>query len=42
MPLNRAYRCVYVLRYLQVARKYALPITAADRDTARTIMPTCR
>jgi hypothetical protein len=42
MPLNRAYRCVYVLRYLQVARKYALPITAADRDTATTIMPTCR
>ncbi len=42
MPLNRAYRCVYVLRYLQVARKYTLPITAADRDAAKTIMPTCR
>nr|WP_202893662.1 HNH endonuclease family protein [Kribbella italica] len=42
MPLNRAYRCVYVLRYLQVARKYTLPITAADQDSAKTIMPTCR
>jgi hypothetical protein len=42
MPLNRAYRCVYVLRYLQVAHKYTLPITAADRDTAKTIAPTCR
>lgn len=28
MPLNR-YRCTYVLRYLQIARKYMLPITAA-------------
>ncbi|MEV6286116.1 HNH endonuclease family protein [Kribbella sp. NPDC051770] len=42
MPLNKAFRCVYVLRYLQVAHKYALPITAADRDTARTIAPTCK
>ncbi|MEV4267341.1 HNH endonuclease family protein [Kribbella sp. NPDC049584] len=30
MPLNRSYRCTYVLRYVQVAYKYALPITAAE------------
>jgi hypothetical protein len=41
MPLNRSYRCTYVLRYLQVARKYTLPVTVADRDTARTISRTC-
>ncbi|MFI7068117.1 HNH endonuclease family protein [Kribbella sp. NPDC050124] len=26
LPINRSYRCIYVLRYLQVARKYALPM----------------
>jgi hypothetical protein len=41
MPLNRSYRCTYVLRYLQVAHKYALPITAADRDAAQTITRSC-
>ncbi|MEU4392649.1 DUF1524 domain-containing protein [Kribbella sp. NPDC023855] len=41
MPINRAYRCTYVLRYLQVARKWSLPITAADRDSARTITHIC-
>ncbi|MFC5266150.1 HNH endonuclease family protein [Kribbella qitaiheensis] len=41
LPLNRTYRCTYVLRYLQVAHKYALPITTADRDAARTITRTC-
>ena len=41
MPLNRRYRCTYVLQYLQVARKYALPITAADRDAAQAITRTC-
>jgi hypothetical protein len=41
LPLNRAYRCTYVLRYLQVAHKYALPITTADRDSAQTIIRTC-
>jgi hypothetical protein len=41
MPINRGYRCTYVLRYLQVARKYALPITAADRDTAHLITRSC-
>jgi hypothetical protein len=37
LPINRNYRCTYVLRYLQVARKYALPITANDRDAAQAI-----
>ncbi|TDW70281.1 HNH endonuclease family protein [Kribbella pratensis] len=41
LPLNRSYRCTYVLRYLQVAYKYALPITAADRDAANAITRTC-
>ena len=41
MPINRSYRCTYVLRYLQVARKYTLPITAADRDAAQAITSSC-
>ena len=41
LPINRGYRCTYVLRYLQVARKYTLPITAADRDTAQAITRSC-
>jgi hypothetical protein len=41
LPINKAYRCTYVLRYLQVADKYRLPITKDDADAARTILPTC-
>jgi hypothetical protein len=41
MPINRSYRCTYVLRYLEVARKYALPITADDRDAAQAITQSC-
>lgn len=41
MPINRAYRCTYVLRYLQVARKWSLPITADDRDSAKAITHIC-
>jgi hypothetical protein len=41
LPINHSYRCTYVLRYLQVARKYALPITAADRNAAQAITRTC-
>ncbi|WP_329483918.1 HNH endonuclease family protein [Kribbella sp. NBC_01484] len=41
LPINRNYRCTYVLRYLQVAGKYALPITAADGDAARATTRTC-
>lgn len=41
IPVNKAYRCAYVLRYLQVADKYDLPITKADADTARAVLPSC-
>lgn len=41
LPINRSYRCTYVLRYLQVARMYRLPITTADRDAAQAITRTC-
>ncbi|MGW7682829.1 HNH endonuclease family protein [Kribbella sp. NPDC054772] len=41
LPINRGYRCTYVLRYLQVARKYQLPITAADRGAAQAITQSC-
>ena len=41
LPINRSYRCTYVLRYLQVAHKYTLAITAADRDAAQAITRSC-
>jgi CRISPR/Cas system Type II protein with McrA/HNH and RuvC-like nuclease domain len=41
IPINRSYRCTYVLRKLQVARKYTLPITTADRDAAQVITRSC-
>lgn len=41
MPLNKAYRCAFVLRYLRVADEWGLPVTKADADAARTIAPTC-
>lgn len=41
LPINKAFRCAYVLRYLQVADKWELPITKADADAARGILPTC-
>lgn len=41
MPINRAYRCTYVLRYLQVASKWSLPITAGDRDSVKAISRIC-
>jgi hypothetical protein len=42
LPINRNYRCIYVLKYLQVAHKYTLPITTADRDAAKAITPSCQ
>ncbi|TDD49981.1 HNH endonuclease [Kribbella antibiotica] len=41
LPINRKYSCTYVLRYLQAARKWSLPITAADRDSVKAINRTC-
>lgn len=41
LPVNRAYRCRYVARYLKVAATYELPITQTDRDAARALAPHC-
>lgn len=41
LPINAAYRCAYVGRYLQVAKQYDLPVTPADHAAASDIMPSC-
>lgn len=41
LPINRNYRCTYALRYLQVASKWSLPITTADRDSVKAITRLC-
>lgn len=41
MPLNKGFRCEYVLRYLRVAVQYKLPITQDDAAAARAVLPTC-
>ncbi|MEU0659342.1 HNH endonuclease family protein [Streptomyces lavendulocolor] len=33
LPPDRSVRCAYAVRFAQVAKKYALPVTAADKDT---------
>lgn len=35
LPHNRAVRCAYAVRIAQVALKYALPVTAADKEMMR-------
>lgn len=35
LPPDRAIRCAYVVRFAQVALKYRLPVTEADRRTMR-------
>ncbi|MFC0624080.1 HNH endonuclease family protein [Kribbella deserti] len=42
MPINKAFRCTYLLRYLRVAAKYGLPITKDDQQSVQTLLPTCR
>jgi hypothetical protein len=42
LPLNKSFRCTYVLRYLHVAAKYKLPITRDDQAAALTLAPTCK
>ncbi|QNE76903.1 DUF1524 domain-containing protein [Streptomyces finlayi] len=32
LPPNKRVRCAYVVRFAQVARKYEMPVTAADKD----------
>lgn len=41
LPINAAFRCEYVARFIAVAIAYELPITVADRDTVRTLEPRC-
>jgi hypothetical protein len=41
LPLNKSFRCTYVVRYLHVAAKYKLPITRDDQVAAQTLAPTC-
>ena len=41
MPLNASYRCSYVVRYLEVAIAYELPIVQADHEAARILAPYC-
>ncbi|MFC7730392.1 HNH endonuclease family protein [Actinomadura keratinilytica] len=36
-----AFRCEYGIRYIAVARKYALPVTRADRDALRGFLDRC-
>lgn len=41
LPVNAGYRCTYVATYLKVARRYQLPITQEDRDTASRLSKQC-
>ena len=41
LPPWRAYRCRYLVRYLRVAVHYDLPISAADADAVRRVLPSC-
>jgi len=36
LPPNKAVRCSYVVRFAQVARRYRLPVTAADKTMMAT------
>ncbi len=41
LPPRTAYHCRYVLRYLQVALRYGLSVTAADVATMRDVASRC-
>lgn len=41
LPPSRAYRCKYVARQIAVKTKYALWLTAAERDQMATILAAC-
>lgn len=41
LPPDPNYHCTYLLRYLQVAEKYDLPITIADEAAVRNAAPRC-
>jgi hypothetical protein len=38
---RRAFQCAYAARYIAVAKKYALPVTAADHDALRGFVESC-
>lgn len=41
LPVNGAFRCAYVTRYLEVAVTYRIPVTRADLDAAHALAPLC-
>ena len=41
LPPWRRYRCRYLVRYLRVAVAYDLPVSRADVDAVRDVLPTC-
>jgi hypothetical protein len=41
LPANKAFRCAYVARQVSVKLKYALSVTAAERDAMRRVLSRC-
>ena len=41
LPANKAFRCAYVARQVAVKLKYALAVTAAERDAMRRVLGRC-
>ncbi len=41
LPPNKAFRCQYAQRQIQVKQKYSLWITAAERDAMARVLGTC-
>ena len=41
LPANKAFRCAYVARQVSVKLKYALSVTAAERDAMRRVLGRC-
>jgi len=42
MPSNRAFACAYDTRYVQIAAKYQLPVTAAEKSAISRVLRDCR
>lgn len=42
LPINKAYRCEYLAKFLAVAKHYGLPITKADADSIRHSSRGCK
>jgi Protein of unknown function (DUF1524) len=41
LPANKSFRCTYVARQVAVKLKYALSVTAAERDAMRRVLSRC-